>query len=124
MWSEADPRITQLNHTLPSPSGAFIQTSCFQQIDHTTRVMTLLLRAAFFTAMDRQFATSASPAEVFVNDENRTIFLHMSRGLAIILLTVYVLTFIYMPCVTPICPFPDTYAPELTSITRLAKVTP
>ncbi|KAJ7290982.1 hypothetical protein C8J57DRAFT_1044158, partial [Mycena rebaudengoi] len=85
------------------PGVAFITGEAFAhlvQIDHTTRVMTLLLRAAFFTAMDRQFATSASPAEVFVNDENRTIFLHMSRGLAIILLTVYVLTFIYMPCWT------------------------
>ncbi|KAJ7283479.1 hypothetical protein C8J57DRAFT_1292671 [Mycena rebaudengoi] len=76
---ELHPHLSQLNHTLL-----------------TIGVMTLLLPAAFFAAMDRQFSTSATPAVAFVTDENRAIFLHMSRGLAIILLTVYICSRIYL----------------------------
>jgi Ca2+:H+ antiporter len=51
--------------------------------------MTLLLPAAFFAALNH--GSSAAPeAESFINDTNRHVFLQMSRGLAVILLTVLV----------------------------------
>lgn len=58
--------------------------------------MTLLLPAAFFAALDRGGVLSAASAtlegttDAFINDTNREIFLQMSRGLAVILLTVLV----------------------------------
>ncbi|KAJ7873296.1 hypothetical protein B0H14DRAFT_2720106 [Mycena olivaceomarginata] len=72
------PHLTQLNHTLL-----------------TIGVMTLLLPAAFFAALNH--GSSAAPeAESFINDTNRHVFLQMSRGLAVILLTVYICSRIFL----------------------------
>ncbi|KAJ7233131.1 hypothetical protein B0H12DRAFT_1260530 [Mycena haematopus] len=75
------PHLTQLNHTLL-----------------TIGVMTLLLPAAFFAALDHGLTTSVSPdtGNLFVNDATRGIFLQMSRGLALILLTVYICSRIFL----------------------------
>lgn len=60
------------------------------------RVLSLLLPAAFFAAVDTAFVApvaegaEAATAEVLVSDATRHVFLQMSRGLAIILLAVYV----------------------------------
>ncbi|KAJ7710093.1 hypothetical protein B0H14DRAFT_2646220 [Mycena olivaceomarginata] len=67
------PHLTQLNHILL-----------------TIGVMTLLLPAAFFAALNH--GSSAAPeADSFINHTNRHVFLQMSRGLAVILLPVHVL---------------------------------
>jgi Ca2+:H+ antiporter len=60
------------------------------------RVLTLLLPAAFFAALSRGDVTSPEAADTIINDTNRTTFLQMSRGLAIILLTVYICSRIYL----------------------------
>ncbi|KAJ7688418.1 hypothetical protein B0H17DRAFT_1068592 [Mycena rosella] len=74
------PHLTQLNHTLL-----------------TIGVMTLLLPAAFFAALDRGVATGATEAgESFVNDTTHGVFLQMSRGLALILLSVYICSRIFL----------------------------
>lgn len=53
--------------------------------------MTLLLPAAFFAALDgRANLPTSETVESFLNDDNRRKFLQMSRGLAVILLTVLV----------------------------------
>ncbi|KAJ7937359.1 hypothetical protein B0H13DRAFT_2176995 [Mycena leptocephala] len=74
------PHLTQLNHTLL-----------------TIGVMTLLLPAAFFAALDgRAGLPTSETVESFLNDDNRTKFLQMSRGLAVILLTVYICSRIFL----------------------------
>ncbi|KAJ6539030.1 hypothetical protein B0H19DRAFT_1176789 [Mycena capillaripes] len=77
------PHLTQLNHTLL-----------------TIGVMTLLLPAAFFAALDRGGVISATTVEgtveAFISDKNRGVFLQMSRGLALILLTVYICSRIFL----------------------------
>jgi len=75
------PHLTQLNHTLL-----------------TIGVMTLLLPAAFFAALDRGMVTTTAgeTAKVFINDTTRGNFLQMSRGLALILLAVYVCSRIFL----------------------------
>ncbi|KAJ7095078.1 hypothetical protein B0H15DRAFT_827936 [Mycena belliarum] len=78
MEQDLHPHLTQLNHTLL-----------------TIGVMTLLLPAAFFAALDRRSA-GAAVAESFVNDTNRGKFLQMSRGLAIVLLVVYICSRIFL----------------------------
>ncbi|KAJ6516216.1 hypothetical protein C8R45DRAFT_959313 [Mycena sanguinolenta] len=75
------PHSTQLNHTLI-----------------TIGVMTLLLPAAFFAALDHGLTTATSPetGDLYVNDTTRGIFLQMSRGLAVVLLSVYVCSRIFL----------------------------
>jgi Ca2+:H+ antiporter len=72
------PHLTQLNHTLL-----------------TIGVMTLLLPAAFFAALDTT-STAAEAGEAFINDTHRHEFLQMSRGLAVILLTVYICSRVFL----------------------------
>ncbi|KAJ7755617.1 hypothetical protein DFH07DRAFT_821184 [Mycena maculata] len=78
--SEQDlhPHLTQLNHTLL-----------------TIGVMCLLLPAAFFAALDRG-GVPGQAAEIFTNDTTRGQFLQMSRGLAVVLLAVYVCSRIFL----------------------------
>jgi len=75
------PHLTQLNHTLL-----------------TIGVMTLLLPAAFFAALNQGLTTSTvtETATSFLTDSNREKFLQMSRGLAVILLTVYICSRIFL----------------------------
>jgi len=59
------------------------------------RVLSFLLPAAFFSAINTSFTPSAEVAAVsVVTDETRKIFLQMSRGLAILLLVVWALIII------------------------------
>ncbi|KAF5387895.1 hypothetical protein D9615_000101 [Tricholomella constricta] len=82
MHQDLHPHIVQLNHTLL-----------------TIGVLSLLLPAAFFSALDRGAGIQLSP-EVsvgnIVNDNTRHIFLVMSRGSAIILLVVYICSRIFL----------------------------
>lgn len=74
------PHLTQLNHSLLMLG-----------------VLSILLPAAFFSAIDTSFTPSAGVAAVsVVTDETRKIFLQMSRGLAILLLLVYVCSRVYL----------------------------
>jgi len=75
------PHLTQLNHTLL-----------------TIGVMTLLLPAAFFAAMDHGVVPTAvaETADLFTTDTTRGQFLQMSRGLAVILLAVYICSRIFL----------------------------
>ncbi|KAJ7162544.1 hypothetical protein C8R43DRAFT_990566 [Mycena crocata] len=80
MEQSLHPHLVQLNHTLL-----------------TVGVMTLLLPAAFFAALDHGSLTPPNAeAQELVNDTTRGIFLQMSRGLALILLSVYVTSRIYL----------------------------
>ncbi|KII95922.1 hypothetical protein PLICRDRAFT_99140 [Plicaturopsis crispa FD-325 SS-3] len=85
IWEQhLNPHFTQLNHTLL-----------------TIGVLTLLLPAAFFAALDRGVlaipeAGSTAAAQSVVNDTVRGQFLQISRGLSIILLIVYVGSRIYL----------------------------
>jgi hypothetical protein len=56
-------------------------------------VLTLLLPAAFFAALDRSIVVAAggSASESVVNDSMRHTILEMSRGLSVMLLLVQVL---------------------------------
>ncbi|KAF9569408.1 hypothetical protein CPC08DRAFT_701898 [Agrocybe pediades] len=74
------PHLTQLNHSLL-----------------TLGVLTLLIPAAFFAAIDTQFTLSPGeePTSI-VTDPIRGNFLRMSRGLAIVLLIVYIGSRIYL----------------------------
>ncbi|KAF8974689.1 hypothetical protein BDZ97DRAFT_1911848 [Flammula alnicola] len=64
------PHLTQLNHTLL-----------------TLGVLSLLLPAAFFAAINTQFSPATGVvAENIITDETRERFLQMSRGLAVLLL--------------------------------------
>ncbi|KAJ6627512.1 hypothetical protein B0H10DRAFT_1994949 [Mycena sp. CBHHK59/15] len=77
---ELHPHLAQLNQTLL-----------------TIGVMTLLLPAAFFAALDRGLVTATTgTGDAFVNDDTRSVFLQMSRGLALILLAVYICSRIYL----------------------------
>ncbi|KAF8204855.1 hypothetical protein BJ912DRAFT_1073151 [Pholiota molesta] len=80
------PHLTQLNHTLL-----------------TIGVLTLLLPAAFFAAINTSFsgaastsAQAASDAASVLTDATRETFLQMSRGLAVLLLIVYICSRIYL----------------------------
>jgi len=80
MEQDLHPHLTQLNHTLL-----------------TIGVMTLLLPAAFFAALDRGILpTGADAAESVLDDTLRGVLLQMSRGLAVILLAVYVCSRIFL----------------------------
>ncbi|KAF7433375.1 hypothetical protein PC9H_005325 [Pleurotus ostreatus] len=77
---DLNPHITELNHVLL-----------------TIGVLSLLLPAAFFSALDRGVAVSVeAPAAGMVSNETREVFLQMSRGIAIILLLIYVASRIYL----------------------------
>ena len=53
------------------------------------RVLSILLPAAFFSAINTSFTVSTGIAAVsVVTDETRNVFLQISRGLAILLLVV------------------------------------
>ncbi|KAF8897209.1 hypothetical protein BD779DRAFT_1667217 [Infundibulicybe gibba] len=78
MEQNLHPHLTQLNHTLL-----------------TIGVLTLLLPAASFAALDRGFNPTAGLMGI-VNDETRDKFLQMSRGLSIILLAVYICSRIFL----------------------------
>jgi hypothetical protein len=85
--------------------------------------MTLLLPAAFFAALDgRTGLPTSETVESFLNDDNRTKFLQMSRGLAVILLTVLVVNScgLYLDIYTCIL---DTSALGFSFTTRLAQAT-
>ncbi|KAF7301533.1 Sodium calcium exchanger [Mycena indigotica] len=75
------PHITQLNQSLL-----------------TIGVLTLLLPASFFAALDRGVipVNAEQLAESLVNDTTRRMLLQMSRGLAFILLGVYVCSRIFL----------------------------
>jgi len=74
------PHLTQLNHTLL-----------------TIGVMTLLIPAAFFAALDNGVVSAtASEAGALVSDTTRGKFLKMSRGLALILIAVYICSRIFL----------------------------
>ncbi|KAJ7638518.1 hypothetical protein FB45DRAFT_903110 [Roridomyces roridus] len=79
--SEQDlhPHLTQLNQTLL-----------------TIGVLTLLLPAAFFAALNRPTQVGEAVADALTNDTARANFLKMSRGLAVILLTVYICSRIFL----------------------------
>ncbi|TDL20377.1 hypothetical protein BD410DRAFT_790844 [Rickenella mellea] len=81
IWEQnLHPHPTQLNHTLL-----------------TIGVLTLLIPAAFFAALDRGAAAAVqSTAESIINDTTREHFLRMSRGLAVILLCVYIASRIFL----------------------------
>jgi Ca2+:H+ antiporter len=78
---ELHPHLTQLNQSLL-----------------TIGVLTLLLPAAFFAAIDNGVVptTAEAAAESVVNDQTRGVLLQMSRGLAVILLAVYVCSRIFL----------------------------
>ncbi|PPR03874.1 hypothetical protein CVT26_000872 [Gymnopilus dilepis] len=72
------PHLTQLNHSLL-----------------TIGVLTLLIPASFFASMDSPVAIQTSIQKV-ISDDTRHMLLQMSRGLAVILLVVYVCSRIYL----------------------------
>ncbi|KDR83456.1 hypothetical protein GALMADRAFT_235613 [Galerina marginata CBS 339.88] len=74
------PHLTELNHSLL-----------------TIGVLTLLIPAAFFSAIDSSFSIDGETgAQSVVTDATRHTFLQMSRGLAVLLLVVYVCSRIYL----------------------------
>ncbi|KAG6919280.1 hypothetical protein DXG01_007412 [Tephrocybe rancida] len=82
MHQDLHPHMTQLNHTLL-----------------TLGVLSLLLPAAFFSAIDggvQRLVTPQVAVSIVVTDETRHTFLVMSRGLAIILLAVYLSSRIFL----------------------------
>ncbi|RDB20539.1 Vacuolar calcium ion transporter [Hypsizygus marmoreus] len=82
LHQDLHPHLVQLNHSLL-----------------TIGVMSLLLPAAFFAALDRGSGITLTPevsVGVIVNDHTRHIFLTMSRGLAIILLLVYISSRVFL----------------------------
>lgn len=58
--------------------------------------MALLVPAAFFAALDRGSGAGIGTAESIVNDTMRGQFLKMSRGIAVVLLVVYVCSRIFL----------------------------
>jgi len=76
---DLQPHLVQLNHSLL-----------------TIGVLSLLLPAAFFAALDRGVASEITAVTGVVNDNNRHIFLQISRGLAVILLLVYICSRIFL----------------------------
>ncbi|KAF9008797.1 hypothetical protein BDQ17DRAFT_1236822 [Cyathus striatus] len=74
------PQTTELNHTLL-----------------TVGVLSLLIPAAFFSALDRASINSAlEPAQSIISDTGRDEFLRMSRGIAILLLLLYICSRVYL----------------------------
>ncbi|KAG6877847.1 hypothetical protein C0993_003220 [Termitomyces sp. T159_Od127] len=81
------PHFTQLNHTLLTMGQV------------CPKVLSLLLPAAFFSALDRgviKEVTEDVAVSIIVNDDKRRVFLVMSRGLAVILLAVYISSRIFL----------------------------
>ncbi|KAF7331647.1 Sodium calcium exchanger [Mycena kentingensis (nom. inval.)] len=78
---ELHPHLTQLNQSLL-----------------TIGVLTLLLPASFFAALDHGAppTTAEAAAESAVNDSTRDVLLQMSRGLAVILVAVYICSRIFL----------------------------
>ncbi|KAK7061444.1 vacuolar calcium ion transporter [Favolaschia claudopus] len=81
---ELHPHLTELNHTLL-----------------TIGVMTLLLPAAFFAASAHTGIPESAEAALegltpLVSDDTRHLMLQMSRGLAVVLLTVYICSRIFL----------------------------
>ncbi|KAH8830553.1 hypothetical protein DL96DRAFT_1785625 [Flagelloscypha sp. PMI_526] len=76
---ELNQHITELNHSLL-----------------TIGVLTLIIPLAFFTALDRGENAQIVANSTFFTDDNRAIYLHISRGLAVILLLVYICSRIYI----------------------------
>ena len=58
--------------------------------------MALLVPAAFFAALDRGLGANIGTTESIVNDTMRGHFLKMSRGIAVILLVVYICSRIFL----------------------------
>ncbi|KAL0580930.1 hypothetical protein V5O48_001124 [Marasmius crinis-equi] len=97
-------------HLLLIPGTAFITGGArvihqdlssphLNELNHTLLVMgvlTLLLPAAFFAAIDRGTESISSDPSFVVNDSNRRMFLTISHGLAVILLLVYIASRIYL----------------------------
>ncbi|KAG6866494.1 hypothetical protein C0991_003038 [Blastosporella zonata] len=84
MHQELHPHVVQLNHTLLTLGQV---------------VLCLLLPAAFFSASDRGAEVVLTPEVTvgfFVNDTTREKILTMSRGLSVILLTVYICSRIFL----------------------------
>ncbi|GLB33484.1 putative Ca(2) cation antiporter (CaCA) (TC 2.A.19) family protein [Lyophyllum shimeji] len=82
MHQDLHPHLVQLNHTLLMVG-----------------VLSLLLPAAFFAALDHGVGRQLTPevsVGAMVNDETRHIFLVISRGLAIILLILYICSRIFL----------------------------
>ncbi|TFK43268.1 hypothetical protein BDQ12DRAFT_674681 [Crucibulum laeve] len=79
MHQDLHPHLTELNHTML-----------------TIGVLSLLIPAAFFAALDRGITPGAQVAEGIVNEEMRHTFLVMSRGLALILLMIYICSRIFL----------------------------
>ncbi|KAF5369774.1 hypothetical protein D9758_001318 [Tetrapyrgos nigripes] len=80
MHQELHPHLTELNHTLL-----------------TMGVLAVLLPAAFFAALDRGEAALPNSGSYIGNDPNiRTNILQLSRGIAIILLLVYICSRIFL----------------------------
>ncbi|KIK65590.1 hypothetical protein GYMLUDRAFT_70711 [Collybiopsis luxurians FD-317 M1] len=79
MHQDLHPHLTQLNHSLL-----------------VMGVLTLLLPAAFFAAIDRGASALPDDPHYVVNDTTRQTFLALSRGLAIILLVIYIASRAYL----------------------------
>ncbi|KXN87954.1 Vacuolar calcium ion transporter [Leucoagaricus sp. SymC.cos] len=82
MSQDLTPHITELNHTLL-----------------TMGVLSLVLPAAFFAALDRGVNVGGGATEeasVLLTDEMRDHFLRFSRGMAIIMLIMYICSRIYL----------------------------
>ncbi|KNZ79572.1 Vacuolar calcium ion transporter [Termitomyces sp. J132] len=100
-------------HLLLIPGAAFITGGAnivhqqlhphFTELNHTLltmgHVLSLLLPAAFFSAINRgvlRELTRDVAVGIIVNDDTRHIFLVMSRGIAVLLLAVYVSSRIFL----------------------------
>ncbi|KAF5393659.1 hypothetical protein D9757_000294 [Collybiopsis confluens] len=79
MHQDLHPHLTQLNHSLL-----------------VMGVLTLLLPAAFFAAIDRGTSALPDSPSYIVNDATRETFLTVSRGLAIMLLIIYIASRVYL----------------------------
>ncbi|KAJ3776616.1 hypothetical protein FB446DRAFT_682436 [Lentinula raphanica] len=79
LHQDLHPHLTQVNHSLL-----------------VMGVLSLLLPAAVFTALDRGTEAIPDGPSYIVNDDTRHTFLDVSRGLAVILLAVYVASRVYL----------------------------
>ncbi|KAF8826458.1 hypothetical protein HHX47_DHR5000435 [Lentinula edodes] len=79
LHQDLHPHLTQVNHSLL-----------------VMGVLSLLLPAAVFTALDRGAEALPDDPSYIVNDTTRDTFLVVSRGLAVILLAVYVASRVYL----------------------------
>jgi hypothetical protein len=89
-------------------------------INFADRVMTLLIPAAFFAALDNGVAstTASETGAALVSDTMRENFLKISRGLALILIAVFVVPLLSLLRNTHIL-LADTSAPGSSSKNRL-----